>query len=332
MLAVFTVIYVVFRYFTKHSRFILREFAGMAGKIGIYTMIALMISSPVLLPIIKTMMGNSRMNVQRYMPILYSRRFYVTLLAAFSGASNKTRFSYIGVAGVCVLAIIVLFMQKGKYLSLKLGTALVTVMVCIPLAGRIMNGFSYTTNRWTWACSMLFSYIFVKMFQEFFGLTTKKKIILAAIVSLYSAFLIFYPHFKGKNNGVAGILLLCMIAAFLTGYRFLANNKKRQAIFFTFFIVLSVGTNIWFYYNGSGRGHKNKTIISAYVNRGRAYGKCHSEIEDTIKELPNSSLVRVDQRNMNTLCNTSMLNEINAENSDFRLHLREPAHSLMKYI
>ena len=85
---------------------------------------------------------------------------------------------------------------------------------------------------------------FVKMFQEFFGLTTKKKIILAAIVSLYSAFLIFYPHFKGKNNGVAGILLLCMIAAFLTGYRFLANNKKRQAIFFTFFIVLSVGTNI----------------------------------------------------------------------------------------
>ncbi len=312
MLAVFTVIYVVFRYFTKHSRFILREFAGMAGKIGIYTMIALMISSPVLLPIIKTMMGNSRMNVQRYMPILYSRRFYVTLLAAFSGASNKTRFSYIGVAGVCVLAIIVLFMQKGKYLSLKLGTALVTAMVCIPLAGRIMNGFSYTTNRWTWACSMLFSYIFVKMFQEFFGLTTKKKIILAAIVSLYSAFLIFYPHFKGKNNGVAGILLLCMIAAFLTGYRFLANNKKRQAIFFTFFIVLSVGTNIWFYYNGSGRGHKNKTIISAYVNRGRAYGKCHSEIEDTIKELPNSSLVRVDQRNINTLCNTSMLNEINA--------------------
>ena len=78
-----------------------------------------MISGVILFPMLKTMFTNSRMTAERYMPILYSKRFYQMLLASLIGRNNKTRFSYIGVASICVIALIVLFMQRKKYLSLK---------------------------------------------------------------------------------------------------------------------------------------------------------------------------------------------------------------------
>lgn len=320
MLGVFTVIYVVFRYFTKYHRFRLKEASAIVGKIGVYTVIAMMISSPILVPVIKTMMGNSRMSARKYMPILYGKRFYVTLLAAFAGANNKTRFSYIGVACVCVLALVVLFMQKKKYLSLKIATVLVAMMVCIPLAGRIMNGFSYTTNRWTWASALLFAYIFVKMFPEFFCLTRKKKVVLAVIVTLYAMFLIFYPDVRSVHNAVSGSILFLLLVLFLAGYDFLSRNRRRQAAFFACFLVLSVGTNICFYYAGNGKGRTGKRpIIAAYADRGKAYRKCHSRTEEMLKQLPDSSMVRTDQRYMRTLCNTSMLNGINGEKFRFSI-------------
>lgn len=313
MLAIFTAVYVIFRYFTKYRKLIWKELSKTIGAFAGYTVIALMISSPVLLAIIKTMMGNSRMSAEKYTPILYSKQFYANLLAGFAGASNRTRFSYIGVASVCVLAVIVLFMQKKKYLSMKLAVILVTVMVCLPAAGKIMNGFSYTTNRWTWAFAMLFAYIFVKMFPEFFALTRRKKIILTAIVVLYALFLIFYPKVRGINNTTAGIILISFTFLFLAGYKFLAKNKRRQAAFFAAFIIASVTTNIWFYYESEGKGpYKNKTVMAAYQDRGAAYKKCHTKTDNIIKNLPDSSTIRTDQRHMNTLWNSSIVNGINA--------------------
>ena len=77
------------------------------------------------------------------------------------------------------------------HIGFKLGVILLTVMVCFPIFGRIMNGFSYTTNRWTWAVPMLLAYIFVKMFPEFFHLSVKKKLLIVAIILIYAAFFIF---------------------------------------------------------------------------------------------------------------------------------------------
>lgn len=104
-------------------------------------------------------------------------------------------------------AVAVLFMQKGKYRSLKAGTLLVAAMACIPLAGRIMNGFSYTTNRWTWAAGMLWAYIFVKMFPEFFHLSRRKRIVLALVAGLYGSYLTVFGEVRSSNNTMAGILL-----------------------------------------------------------------------------------------------------------------------------
>lgn len=320
MLGIFTVIYAVFRYFTKFKGFRLKEFTPVFGRFFAYTVLSLMISGVILFPMLKTMFTNSRMTAERYMPILYSKRFYQMLLASLIGRNNKTRFSYIGVASICVIALIVLFMQRKKYLSLKLGVILLTVMVCFPIFGRIMNGFSYTTNRWTWAVPMLLAYIFVKMFPEFFHLSVKKKLLIVAIILIYAAFLIFNPTVNQNNNVAAGLLLLLLGLTFIGGYEFLTRNRWYLAAFSMCFIVLSVGSNIWFYYAENGRDRfKDQSVISTYVNKGRAYPKCHTNVEKALKSLEDSSLVRFDQKYMGMISNTSCLNDLNGGKYQFSI-------------
>lgn len=312
MLGIFTVIYAVFRYFTRYQKIRLKELAPVLGKFCLYSVIALMISAFILAPVVKVMMGNSRMSTERYMPILYSKRFYFTLLAAFAGGNNKTRFSYIGAACVCVSAVAVLFMQKGKYRSLKAGTLLVAAMACIPLAGRIMNGFSYTTNRWTWAAGMLWAYIFVKMFPEFFHLSRRKRIVLALVAGLYGSYLTVFGEVRSSNNTMAGILLFLFIVIFSASYQVLIRDRRKMALFLAAFLTVSVGTNIWFYYTGSGRGSSEKEhIISAYVDRGTVASRCHTKVEKALKRLPDSSEFRFDQKYMEIVSNNAMLNDLN---------------------
>lgn len=85
-----------------------------------------------------------------------------------------------------------------------------------------------------------------------------------------------------------------------------------MALFLAAFLTVSVGTNIWFYYTGSGRGSSEKEhIISAYVDRGTVASRCHTKVEKALKRLPDSSEFRFDQKYMEIVSNNAMLNDLN---------------------
>lgn len=43
-----------------------------------------------------------------------------------------------------------------------------------PFAGHIFNGFSYVSNRWTWAMAMLVAYIFVEVYPQMLQMNNKE--------------------------------------------------------------------------------------------------------------------------------------------------------------
>lgn len=93
----------------------------------------------------------------------------------------------------------------------------------------------------------------VKMYPEFFHLSVKNKLLIVAIILIYAAFLIFNPTVNQNNNVAAGLLLLLLGLTFIGGYQLLTKNRWYLAAFSMCFIVLSVGSNIWFYYAENGR-------------------------------------------------------------------------------
>ena len=85
-----------------------------------------------------------------------------------------------------------------------------------------------------------------------------------------------------------------------------------------------VGSNIWFYYAENGRDRfKDQPVISTYVNKGRAYPKCHTNVEKALKSLEDSSLVRFDQKYMGMISNTSCLNDLNGGNITCSIDLKK---------
>lgn len=68
------------------------------------------------------------------------------LPTALAGA-RPSRYTIIGAAGVCAMAITVLFLNRKKYIGFKAGLFFLVLLFCIPYAGHVLNGFSSVSIR-----------------------------------------------------------------------------------------------------------------------------------------------------------------------------------------
>lgn len=256
------------------------------------------------------------MSVERYVPILYSQPFYRSLLAAFAGKNTHTRFSCIGVASICVPALILLFTKFRKYLAMVCGVLMTAIFVCIPFFGHVLNGFSYTSNRWVWVFGMLYAYMFVKIYPEFFSVSKKQRTIIGLIGSAYALWLITDRHLQGPNNLTSGLLLLSPTLIFTLGYRFLVQKKQWMAGFFALFLVAGNACNIWFYY--VGQPDKNAGIED-FADVGSAYEDTHDNSYQRLASMPGIAQVRYDQIRLPAPGNSVILNGLNGTRFGFSI-------------
>ena len=316
MLGIFAVIYAVFQYFISYRRIHLRSLFTWLGYFCFYTVTALLISGIILLPMVITFLSNSRMSVERYVPILYSQPFYRSLLAAFAGKNTHTRFSCIGVASICVPALILLFTKFRKHLAMICGVLMTTFFVCIPFFGHVLNGFSYTSNRWVWVFGMLYAYMFVKIYPEFFSVSPKQRTIIGLIGSAYALWLMTDRHLQGPNNLTSGLLLLSLTLIFTLGYRFLVQKKQWMAGFFALFLVAGNACNIWFYY--VGQPDKNAGIED-FADVGSAYEDTHDNSYQRLASMPGIAQIRYDQIRLPAPGNSVILNGLNGTRFGFSI-------------
>ncbi|MEI3139793.1 MAG: hypothetical protein V8T31_09920 [Lachnospiraceae bacterium] len=118
------------------------------------------------------------MSARNYVPVLYPLAHYAKLLNDFFGVdytmASSRYYTVMGFAPILLVALLVLLVRWKKDRELKAGWLILTVLLLIPFAGHMMNGFSYVSNRWIWAYGMLLSYILVKMYPEFGKLEKKR--------------------------------------------------------------------------------------------------------------------------------------------------------------
>lgn len=316
MLGIFAVIYAVFQYFIRYRRVHFQPLFTWLGYFCFYTVTALLISGIILLPMVITFLSNSRMSVERYVPILYSQPFYRSLLAAFAGKNTHTRFSCIGVASICVPALILLFTKFRKYLAMVCGVLMTAIFVCIPFFGHVLNGFSYTSNRWVWVFGMLYAYMFVKIYPEFFSVSKKQRILIGLIGSAYALWLMTDRHLQGPNNLVSGAILLSLTLIFTLGYSFLIRKKQWMAGFFALFLLAGNACNIWFYY--VGQPDKNFGIED-FADAGSVYEATHPQAYNQLASLPGIAQVRYDQLRIPAPGNSVLLSGLNGTRFGFSI-------------
>ena len=306
MLIIFAVIYAIFRYVVLIRDFSPSEIFGWLGKFAGYGIVSIMIASVIFLPLtLHLVLYMNRFGVEHFSSILYPLDYYQTLLSSLVTTINyPDMYTYLGLGAAGILGICVLFSVREQYRDLKIAVVLFLVFLCIPFFGRLFNGFAYMTNRWTWAFTMLSSYILVKVFPVISGLEIKNKIRICVIEGIYILLVIT----NNVSRAEATLVSLAVIMT-VTCVIFIANENVRYERVAPIAVYSCVGIGIlvnMFYWLSPSVS----TTISSYEGIGTVNNQVFSSGLRLIKDLGDEDVYRVDQYNAEETANTAMNNDI----------------------
>ena len=194
MLVLMTVVYVVWRacriflQYTKGVKVLLL----LAGKFLARGVLGSAMGACFLLPILIRFVGDPRAAGETVYGKLYSLSYYTKLPEAFVAFGTDATLEYwtcLGFGGiglVCVLLLILDTDREKKLLDLRLAFAGMLLLTVLPSAGAALNGFSYPSNRWTWAFALLAGYITAVMVPSLARISWKKAVLLLVCINLYA--------------------------------------------------------------------------------------------------------------------------------------------------
>ena len=247
MIVVVTAVYILFTLIETCRDNAKRFVKSLIGLILSSALSAAM-AAVILMPVVSSALGDSRVNGVAAIKKMYAVSFYRSFAAQFVGFGAIGAWTYMVYGLLTLAAVFLMFRSKG---NVKLKIMFIAGIVCMlsPYAGHVMNGFSYSVNRWCFAFSLLCAYILVKKWPDLFNLTKKEKTILSAFLIVYicAAFIMkpasFVPAFgMACAIGLAGVLF-----AFISCGESGAGHRLQYAVTAT--VLLSVLCNGYYCYN-----------------------------------------------------------------------------------
>ena len=314
MIAIFMVIYAVYRYFMIFKKIRIKELLGWIGKFAGYGIVGLMFACVIFLPTVMVLFGTDRMSADLYVPDIYPVKHYRMLIGALTG-KYLSRYTIIGVSVMALLGLLVLFCQKKKNTALKIGFIMCMVFLSVPYIAHVFNGFSYTTNRWNWAFVMLLSYIFVKVYPDIFILSKKKRILIGICTGLYCLYIFTDKYASDTWNVIIAAVFLAAVAVLMGAYSFWQRHKACSYVMIFCAIGGSIGVNMYYCFTSSG----NESGVWSYVDIGEAYDIAHEPVQEAISQLPDADEYRYEQESSGVQFNSAILTELNGGQFFFSL-------------
>lgn len=213
MMAVMLVMYCVLMFFARvdrpfgragRARRLLKAVGTFAG----WTLLALLISSVLLLPQVMALVGLDRLELDRADALLYEPNYYVNLVMGYTTYFFATGDAYAGLGALAVPAAVALAVRARRHKALAAAFCVLTLMLLLPVCGRVMNAMQYPTNRWAWAYSLCGAYLVARMAPEMLALKGRGARVLLAALAVYAAACLALPV-----SGRAKIAALVALAA-----------------------------------------------------------------------------------------------------------------------
>lgn len=185
---ILSMLYLCIRLLCKKNRAI--ENIRICRNVCVAYLVGGLLSGFVLFPTVHAFLNNYRIGLTTgYIESLirYPLSFYKQLFVHLGNFHGL--FAYHTVIGGIPLGLICLFlliMQRGnRWKTMKIATVSSLLIMCIPLCGRILNGFGYATNRWSYAFALAVAIAYVGLGDKLCKLEKKQLIFLTMMVVLY---------------------------------------------------------------------------------------------------------------------------------------------------
>ncbi len=283
-----------------------RKIAVKAFQFLWHSLISFMISGIILVPIIGFAMGNTRHKTAVFTGgVLYPLSFYTKMFHGFL-IDGSDKWTSMGFAAPVMIAVILLFFRKRNS-TLRILFIIVNVFMCFPIFGYVMNGMTYTSNRWSLIYALLCSYILVDCWDLLLELSQRMWILLVAFMGIYFLVCSQLPYCKNERMYpfiVLMALTLIVLNPFISG----KTGKRRIELIMIFIVICSVAlVSFWFHSEYGDDRVASMILIRDAANKNRT-----NEI-DAIKAYPdyrNDEYVRYTGRSIEF--NDTVLNGISS--------------------
>lgn len=263
MMVVLTVIYALVRCGFLYKKNIL-ESVKKLGVMLLYSIVGVMISAILFLPVILFFLGDNRHGVDYTINLFYDLEYYQELFSEFISSHVNSTWNAMGYTPVALLGIFFCFKKKNKQ---QLVFFFISIFILIlPVMGSIMNGGSYISNRWLWAFALLCSYLIVYYWEDILNICIANVKPLFAFLAAYILLICCMKNARTLNTimELVLILLLVMYLVIVNQATHKSKNRKEFAVAVT--VMIGIGINSFFMYSFSQGNY-----ISEFIDRGQVY-------------------------------------------------------------
>lgn len=315
VLTLFSALYIFVRLFFVYKEHIVKSFLGSLIKFGGCWLLGTLMAAVIFIPVALTFISSSRESVDYGLNLFYDINYYKNFLSGFAGRVFIGKNTFLGLTVLGIVGVIILFINKKKNTFLKLSFIILTVFLLFPVFGKIINGFSYVTNRWVWAYALLVSYIFTVMLAEIRKISFKQSIILSIAAVLFCIYVYITPIVRTEVSVAVGIgfVFFALGAVIYSAIPYIKTdiNTKMLSSCWKYFIlsaaVFGIFCNTLYSYN---RGES--TYITTFMPVSNASEYAYNNGYKKIKNIQNTetAVERYEADNLDVLdYNNSIVNE-----------------------
>lgn len=222
MLVIGVVVYVVARYLTLEEKSV-SHCLRMVGRFFGYAVVGVMMAAVLLLPVILLFLNTYRGDVEVLMDNFYTENYYRQMIKGFLFPMQVGNYGVLGFTLPALVAVILLFVRQKGCRMLKILVLGTSLMYVFPIAAKVMNGFSYPSNRWGFLYAMLISYVLTFMWQEMMTCVRKYKSVLqTALLAFICLNLVYNIGYCYKDSALKYVSIgKC--------YKFLQSSAAKAA-------------------------------------------------------------------------------------------------------
>lgn len=264
MLSVLIFIYACIRFFSFHREKRIKNIFIELKNFILYYLIGICMSGAILLPVIMTTLNTGRMADRPTINLLYGTTYYKKLFTTFLTFDAAGDYTLMGFGCIPLLLIFFIFFNRKKYTQLKTTLLILSIFTIFPLFGSALNGFSYVTNRWIFALSLLIGTLVAFTIEDIKHISLREGVTLIILSFLYTL-LIIYTNQKINSNVLIIVLLLNLCAFIWTIYAKSIISWKHMQIFTMILLCGNIIINSYYLYSPTQGNY-----IKLFVNHSGA--------------------------------------------------------------
>lgn len=234
-------IYLCVRLYGHYREYGIRKILLLILKMAAAWIWGICLGAVIILPSVYAFLHNARVDTaveeaQNFYSIAHYRKM---ILGFFQTLPMTNGWTVHGTAIGGLAGVLMLFTSKKRSrenCQLKIGFVVLLVLLCIPFGGKMMNGFAYVTNRWSYGMAFLCALMAAQAVADLKEQNTKIFLILGAAAGILAAAL---SASNGKAMRYAIAALAVTVLTFALGAILERKQRKRLAGCLVSFVVFA---------------------------------------------------------------------------------------------